>query len=365
MRKIFKFPILILAALSINNVYAATTATTEDPTTVPAAKTLPPVKVVQLSDLNMKSFTEQLGLTEGPTLTKITKFLGIEVTNFNHILTDYMSGTSSIPTSTISIAVNPHANESNSPVDYALMHDFLFIVEAPAELPKRLDKIVTELSKAQGSTEEKQKRFKAMLCHAALTVTHIKQAVDLKEQTIAIIQSLTAKTATSTKEIKGYEDDIKLYERENYLGEALLRSYNPKQSSVFSFNTTTGTRRQKFTRQAKLHNVEIPYANMTSESVTSDPITAWSQAYLTNMLKLSAVLDKAKTEGRITFNQPQPPAPPAATPATSAPVTTTPAPVTTSPASVTTTPASVTTTPAPVTTTPAPVTTTPAIAVKD
>ena len=82
MRKIFKFPILILTALSINNVYAA--AKTDDPIATPTAKPL--VKALQLSDLHTKPLMDQLLLVKGATLTNFHVFLGTEDSNFNQIL---------------------------------------------------------------------------------------------------------------------------------------------------------------------------------------------------------------------------------------------------------------------------------------
>ena len=230
MRKIFKFPILILAALSINNVYAATT---EDPTTVPAAKTLPPVKVVELSDLHTKPLIEQLGLVDGALLTKIHKFLGTTDTNsFNQILTDYISGTSSIPTSTISIGLNPHQNERDNPVHYALMHDFLLVVENAAECPNRLSRIVDAFNATRFEITDQQAQFKAMLCRAALTRTYMKQAEDLIAQTNAIIASVKDGTAISTRTVEEYTTDIQSFKRDNSVGEALLRSPYPKKPTI-------------------------------------------------------------------------------------------------------------------------------------
>ena len=280
MRKIFKFPILILTALSINSVYAADL---KDPVTDPMPKL--PVKALQLSDLDKKPLMEQLGLVEGAALIKIHAFLSTNVSSFNQILTGYMSGTSSIPASTISIAVNPHQHESYNPVHYALMHDFLLTVEDTIECPNRLSRIIDAFNATRPEITDKQAQFKEILCQAALTRTYMKQAEDLIAQTNAIIASVKDGTAISTRTVVEHTTDIESFKRDISLAEALLRSIYPKKLTIFSFSTITGTRRQKFTGQAKVHNIEITYANMISEGATSDPLTVWRKAFIENMLK--------------------------------------------------------------------------------
>ena len=192
------------------------------------------------------------------------------------------------------------------------MHDFLLVVENAAECPNRLSRIVDAFNAARSEIADKQAQSKAMFCRAALTLTYMKQAEDLIAQINAIIASVKDGTATSTRTVVDYTTDIESFKRDISVAEALLRSIYPKKPTIFSFSSQTGKRRQKFTGQTKIHNVDISYASMISEGATSDPLTAWRKAFIENMLKSNPALDKAVREGRITYTQPQPPAPPAA-----------------------------------------------------